>query len=208
MHGYADGPADLAEGRTVHVLCTGDLGRRRPDGLFEIVGRRSRFVKPFGIRTDLDGLERLLAEHGIEAACTGSDDAIVMAACRDTGPDVATRVQTIVTARLSLPASILTVVVVDDLPRRPNGKIDHRAVARLARRPSPVQRPTARAASVLSTLRESMSTCSPREGISPYCPAQELLRSLPHLLRWLPTRAPPFPSALPEWVSATGIAFR
>ena len=71
MLGYADSPADLAQGRTTDALRTGDLGRRRPDGLFEIVGRRSRFVKPFGIRTDLDGLERLLAAHGVEAACTG-----------------------------------------------------------------------------------------------------------------------------------------
>jgi acyl-CoA synthetase (AMP-forming)/AMP-acid ligase II len=146
MLGYADGPADLAEGRTVHALRTGDLGRRRPDGLLEIVGRRSRFVKPFGIRTDLDGLERLLADHGVEAACTGSDDGIVVAACRDAGTDVAARVRTIVTARLSLPASVLTVVAVDDLPRRPNGKIDHPAVTRLAtRKPSPAQPATGRA---------------------------------------------------------------
>lgn len=143
MLGYADGPADLAEGRTVDALRTGDLGRRRPDGLFEIVGRRSRFVKPFGVRTDLDGLERMLADHGVEAACTGDDHAIVIAASG--GADVATRVRTIVTARLPLPASVLTVVVVEDLPRRPNGKIDHPAVARLATR-----RP---ARAVASTLR-------------------------------------------------------
>jgi acyl-CoA synthetase (AMP-forming)/AMP-acid ligase II len=158
MLGYADGPADLGDGRTVHALRTGDLGRRRPDGLFEIVGRRSRFVKPFGVRTDLDGLERLLADHGLEAACTGSDDGIVVAGRRDGGADfdadLATRVRTIVTARLSLPASILTVVAVDDLPRRPNGKIDHPAVARLATpRPAPVQRVTAAAASALAMLR-------------------------------------------------------
>ena len=80
MLGYAEGPSDLAEGRTVDALRTGDLGRRGPDGLFEIVGRRSRFVKPFGVRTDLDGVERLLAEHGIEAACTGTDAHLVVAA--------------------------------------------------------------------------------------------------------------------------------
>ncbi|HEY0816283.1 MAG TPA: AMP-binding protein, partial [Pseudonocardia sp.] len=133
MLGYADGPADLAEGAAEPVLRTGDLGRRRPDGLFEIVGRRARFVKPFGIRTDLDGLEQLLAEHRVEAACTGSDARIIVAA-RTTGADVA-RVATIVTERLGLPASILTVVAVDELPRRPNGKLDHPAVARLVEGP-------------------------------------------------------------------------
>lgn len=74
MLGYADGPADLARGRTVDALHTGDLGRVR-DGLFEVVGRRSRFVKPFGVRTDLDGLEHLLARHDVAAACAGTDTA-------------------------------------------------------------------------------------------------------------------------------------
>ena len=41
MLGYAGQPADLALGRTVHELFTGDLGRRT-DGLFEIVGRQRR----------------------------------------------------------------------------------------------------------------------------------------------------------------------
>ena len=129
MLGYAHDPADLAEGRTVHALRTGDLGRRRPDGLFEIVGRRARFVKPFGIRTDLDGVEHLLAEHGVEAACTGTDDQLVIAA-RTTATDL---VRDIVTGRLALPATAVTVLAVADLPRLPNGKLDHPAVARLAR---------------------------------------------------------------------------
>ena len=39
MLGYAETPADLALGRTTDVLATGDLGRLRPDGLWEVVGR-------------------------------------------------------------------------------------------------------------------------------------------------------------------------
>ena len=36
-------------------LATGDVARfHADDGVFEIVGRRSRFVKPFGVRVDLD----------------------------------------------------------------------------------------------------------------------------------------------------------
>jgi acyl-coenzyme A synthetase/AMP-(fatty) acid ligase/peptidoglycan/LPS O-acetylase OafA/YrhL len=137
MLGYADDRSDLALGRTLDALRTGDLGRRRPDGLIEVVGRRSRFVKPFGIRTDLDGLEHLLARHGVEAACTGTDSEILIAARG--APDVRERVRLIVTERLALPASVLTVVAVDDLPRRPNGKLDHPAVTHLVhqmRRPA------------------------------------------------------------------------
>jgi acyl-CoA synthetase (AMP-forming)/AMP-acid ligase II len=166
MLGYADGPADLAEGRTADVLRTGDLGRRRPDGLFEIVGRRARFVKPFGIRTDLDRLEHLLAEHSIEAACTGTDARIRVAAHATTTiastvatADVATRVRTIVTERLALPASVLTVVAVKDLPRGPNGKLDHPAVARLVeRRPSLIRRAAQAAGSKLRQHRSRPET--------------------------------------------------
>jgi AMP-binding enzyme/Phosphopantetheine attachment site len=155
MLGYADRPADLGKGRTVSALRTGDLGRRSPDGLIEIVGRRSRFVKPFGIRTDLDGLERLLGEHGIDAACTGTDARIVVAA-RSTGDgDVAAAVQTIVTQRLGFPAGVLTVMTVPELPRRANGKLDHPAVSRLADRPPSLLRRAARA--VASGVRRRRS---------------------------------------------------
>jgi acyl-coenzyme A synthetase/AMP-(fatty) acid ligase len=132
MLGYADTAADLALGRTVHELRTGDLGRQRPDGLFEIVGRRSRFVKPFGIRTDLDGLEHLLAEHGIDAACTGTDDRVVVAVCTDDTADVARRAVTIISSARGLPTTVIAAVEVAELPRRANGKLDHPAVARLA----------------------------------------------------------------------------
>ena len=55
MMGYAQHPDDLAEGALLDELRTGDLARfHADDGVFEIVGRRSRFVKPFGLRIDLD----------------------------------------------------------------------------------------------------------------------------------------------------------
>jgi acyl-CoA synthetase (AMP-forming)/AMP-acid ligase II len=139
MLGYATGPADLARGRTVDVLATGDLARRAPDGLFELVGRRSRFVKPFGLRIDLDGVERLLAADGVAAACAGDDTGLVLAVA---GADPAP-VAAAVAGRLGLPAGSVVAVAVAELPRLPTGKLDHAAVA--ARRsdgvPGPARRP-------------------------------------------------------------------
>jgi hypothetical protein len=117
-------------------LRTGDLGRRRPDGLFEITGRRSRLVKPFGVRVDLDGLEHLLAEHGVRAACTGTDDQLVVAAERATGDEQTVRA--VLARRTPWTPDTVAVAVLDDLPRRPNGKLDHPAVARLAH-PEPAE---------------------------------------------------------------------
>ena len=72
MLGYADGPADLALGRTVDELRTGDLARRAPDGLYEIVGRCSRFAKVFGLRIDLQRVEAGLESDGVSARASAS----------------------------------------------------------------------------------------------------------------------------------------
>jgi acyl-CoA synthetase (AMP-forming)/AMP-acid ligase II len=136
MLGYAEGPTDLAVGRTVQALRTGDLARLRPDGLVEIVGRRSRIVKPFGVRVDLDDLERTLASRGVEATCTGDDDCVVAGVVRS-GASIAADVDAVTIALddlLGLPHSHRAVVALDALPRLPNGKPDHGAIRRAAAR--------------------------------------------------------------------------
>ena len=78
MMGYADEPADLARGAELTELRTGDLGRVLPDGLFEVVGRCSRFAKVFGLRLDLDEIERHLRAAGMPAACAEVDGSLVL----------------------------------------------------------------------------------------------------------------------------------
>ena len=135
MLGYAHTRADLALGRIVDELRTGDLGRQRPDGLFQVTGRRSRFVKPFGVRVDLDALEAALAGEGLAAAATGDDTRLVVAVERpDDGTDPTSRAVALLTTRLHLPAASVTAVAVAALPRRANGKLDHPAVLALAAR--------------------------------------------------------------------------
>src|SRR3546814_15893929 len=85
MMGYAFGREDLAKGPETDRPRTGDLAQRSGD-LYRIVGRRSRFCKPFGPRISLDELEAALARKGITAAVTGNDHVIAIA-CRGTPPD-------------------------------------------------------------------------------------------------------------------------
>ncbi|MET9319186.1 AMP-binding protein [Streptomyces sp. NPDC003038] len=80
MLGYAHTPRDLGLGRTVDELHTGDIARLAADGLYEIVGRRSRFVKILGLRIDPGQVEALLARHGFTALCAGDDEALAIAA--------------------------------------------------------------------------------------------------------------------------------
>ncbi|NUT36328.1 MAG: AMP-binding protein [Hamadaea sp.] len=132
MLGYATGPADLGLGRTVDELRTGDLARRAPDGLYEITGRRSAFLKVFGVRVDPRHVEARLATHGIAALVTGDDEAIIVAAEH---PDPA-RVTRLTAAACGLPARRVRVQTVAALPRLASGKPDYEAV-RAAARPHP-----------------------------------------------------------------------
>lgn len=126
MMGYATGRADLAKGAEVEVLSTGDLARTNDAGLFEIVGRKSRFLKMFGLRISLDAVEGFVSSSGRRAAATGTDDQLVVAVeadgeCREV--DAAT-----IGAQFGLPLSSVEVLQVDELPRLSNGKIDYMAI--------------------------------------------------------------------------------
>ncbi|SEH86015.1 Acyl-CoA synthetase (AMP-forming)/AMP-acid ligase II [Mycolicibacterium rutilum] len=129
MLGYARGPADLALGKTVDALHTGDLARRAPDGLYEIVGRTSRFVKMYGLRIDLQRVESALSAAGISAFCADDDDRLIVAA--RTGRDAGV-VQRIAAEAAGVPASAVRAVIVDELPLLPSGKPDYPAVRELA----------------------------------------------------------------------------
>lgn len=132
MLGYAESPADLALGRTVEELHTGDIARRAPDGLYEIVGRRSRFAKIVGLRIDPQRVEAILEGHGIRALCTGDDDALAVVAVLADGVDVG-RVRRLVADGCGLPPRAVHARTVPELPRLATGKPDYEAVRRLAR---------------------------------------------------------------------------
>jgi acyl-CoA synthetase (AMP-forming)/AMP-acid ligase II len=142
MLGYAETPADFELGRTVHELRTGDLARRRDDGLYEIVGRMSRFVKIFGLRVDLDRVERLLADEGIAVRVTNADERLLLFATSDR---TARRAQERAAALLGLPEHAIGTYAVQEFPRTSSGKPDTAALVRFAGlqdRAAPVQRQT------------------------------------------------------------------
>ena len=121
MLGYAESPADLALGRTVDALHTGDLAEQNPDGTFRIVGRRSRIAKVFGLRIDLDRVERSLAAQQISASVVSDDTGLCVVAEGRVDPEhLADR-----TARAAgLPIHVVHARVVDHLPRLASGKLD------------------------------------------------------------------------------------
>ena len=129
MLGYAEDPADLAAGRTVHELRTGDLGRLREDGLVEVVGRADRVVKVFGLRIDLDRVETLLGSDRVPVRAVGLGDRLVLFV-------TAARHERDVRAQagelLHLPPHAVQVHAVAAFPRTSTGKPDTAALVRYA----------------------------------------------------------------------------
>ncbi len=131
MLGYAERPADLALGRVTGPLHTGDLARIAPDGLVEIVGRRGRSAKVLGLRIDLAHLERVLEEADLPALCIDGQDRLLVGVPAGAGTgDRAEIVAELVRRRTGLPAGLVVVAELDEVPRLPSGKPDLAAVAR------------------------------------------------------------------------------
>lgn len=124
MLGYAESRADLAKGREIDVLHTGDIAVRGEDGLYRIVGRKSRLVKLFGLRIGLDDVERQFRERGIEAVVTGDDT--MLAVLVPEGSDTA-ELSAWLSQHLRIPAQAVDIAA-GEAPRLANGKIDFGAI--------------------------------------------------------------------------------
>ncbi|MGA8046983.1 MAG: non-ribosomal peptide synthetase [Dermatophilaceae bacterium] len=131
MLGYAREPADLALGRSVAELRTGDLGELTDEGLLRITGRKARFVKVLGHRLDLDALERRLADETPGARVAGRDGLIGVTVPGPVAAPVLESVGRAVVRRCRVPRDAVRVVAVDEPLVLANGKPDYAAVLAL-----------------------------------------------------------------------------
>lgn len=131
MLGYAESPNDLRRGREVVELRTGDLARRTPEGLIEIVGRIGRFAKVFGLRIDLTQVEAELREAGLVGYAADGGDHVVVGLDPSSGPKVE-EAHRFLTGRLGIPKSGCRVVPLDQVPRLGSGKPDYVTLTRVA----------------------------------------------------------------------------
>lgn len=130
-------PADAG----IRIFRTGDMGRMRPDGLLEFVGRNDQQIKLRGHRIELGEIEFVLA------GCDGIEDAAVVVRRDGAGlprslaayvepsrgnGDLRPRdLKSILWKRLPQYMIPATINLIDALPRLPNLKIDRTRLAQI-----------------------------------------------------------------------------
>ena len=126
MLGYAVQSGDLIKDDEMRgILATGDLAKRDTEGFFTIVGRKKRFLKMFGKRTNLEEVEHLLRRHFTltDIACSGVDDHLYIFLAEEVPVE---NVISYVSNRLGIHPSGFEVKYIDKIPKNASGKTMYR----------------------------------------------------------------------------------
>lgn len=126
--GYAESGADLVRGDERHGRYeTDDLAQRDNDGFYTVVGRKRRFLKMFGKRTNLQEVEHILRQRfgEVEVACAGVDDHLHIFVTQEA---LAGDIVPFLSAKLGLHHSALTVRCLAEIPKNASGKTAYRAL--------------------------------------------------------------------------------
>ncbi|QWC84013.1 AMP-binding protein [Nocardioidaceae bacterium] len=151
MMGYAEHPGDLSRGHEIERLRTGDLARRTPEGLWQIVGRRKRIAKVMGLRVDLDRVQQRLADslgdRDLLVVDLDEEIGVLLAGAEGGRPASPQRLASEAAELAGVPPSAVVVTVIDELPLLATGKPDLVGAAALVR----TRRPSAPDAGSLGT---------------------------------------------------------
>ena len=132
MLGYAMSREDLARDDELKgLLRTGDIGRLDEEGCLTITGRLKRIGKLFGVRVDLDAIERQLNADAPTAVLEGDNQLVVFAELTTEADAQAAATAALVSrlaTQLRIQQRAIVVKPVAALPRTASGKVDYPAL--------------------------------------------------------------------------------
>jgi amino acid adenylation domain-containing protein len=125
-----------AEMKSRRIYRTGDLGRLRPDGSLEFLGRKDFQVKIRGFRIELGEIETALSQHKyvhsvVVVACednTGNKRLVAYLVPQKQVKPTTSELRQFLKARLPDYMIPNAFVILEALPLTPNGKVDRRAL--------------------------------------------------------------------------------
>ena len=144
--GYLGAPAATADRfipnpfstRGERLYRTGDRARLLADGRIQLLGRVDHQVKVRGFRIELGEVESVLTRHPdvvdaaavVQAGDAGGKKLVAFASCQGKRPDPVALIDWVARhlPHFAVPAAC---VVLDELPRLPNGKLDRAALPRI-----------------------------------------------------------------------------
>jgi len=131
MMGYAYHTKDLATKESIEWLYTGDIAVKNAQGLFKLVGRVSRFVKPYGVRISLDDIQADLSAQNMLVGVTSVEEHIVIAIESVMNNFSKAEITAILSEKYKIPESSFQVYLVEGIPTLSNGKINYHAIKNL-----------------------------------------------------------------------------
>ena len=128
MLGYAEHPDELALGRMLDELRTGDLGHVDEAGVVRVVGRCDQVAKVLGLRMDLGRVGAALADAGHRTVVTADPQHLLVTLVSDPAegstPHLLRSVRDLAAHASGLQPGAVVVAPVDAIPVLPNGKTD------------------------------------------------------------------------------------
>ncbi len=164
MMGYAGSREDLSLGKEVHYLKTGDLAVLKENGFFKITGRLKRIIKVYGLRLNLDDIERFLLAEGYSVKCVNVGEQLVIFYLPSDRPEGILKG---VAERYNLRPNVLAAFQLNEFPLTGTGKTDYQKIvheAKLELSEPSEEKPFDIKALILSATRQK--TCSEQKSFN------------------------------------------